>query len=159
MAVSSIVKSQEKLKALKALERNGRIDTVALIQAASHPDHPCHNDFTWDDAKAAEERRHDQARALIRSFRFEIEVVDIGSVRVPTYVSVDVDDGCEFRSMASVRKSEDVRSVFDSEIRQLLGVASRVAGIAEAKRAHVGDETVNKLRGVCKTLSEMLGDE
>jgi len=159
MTVSNMVKSQEKLQALKALERNGRIDTAALIQAAAHPDHPCHNDFTWDDAQAAQERRHDQARALIRSFRFEIEVVDIGSVRVPTYVSVDVDQGSEFRSMASIRKGDDVRSVFDSEIRQLLGVASRVAGIAEAKRSHVGDDVVNKLRGVCDTLKGMIADE
>ncbi len=149
---------QSKLGALRALEQNGIIAAADLIDAAREPDHPCHNDFTWDDAKAANERRHDQAREVIRRFHFCVEVEDFGQVKVPTYLPVVVGDDRRFRSTARIRSKSDVQAIFDAEIRQLLGVASRVLGIAEAKRSQVGDDVVVTIRQVCRLIGGMVDE-
>lgn len=144
-----------KARAIKALERNGVIRTEDLIRAARAPDHPCHGDFTWDIDAAAAERWHDQARKLIRSFRFEVEIVDSPPSHVVYYVP-SAGNGGSFRSLPSVRRSADVNTLIRDELRQLVGHVSRVLGIAEAKRGHVGDEFISSLRRVRDSLAGMV---
>lgn len=143
----------EKFLAVKRLERNGCVATADLIKAARDPDHACHDDFTWDVNKAAEERWHDQARAIIRQFHFEVQVEDVGPVQVSYYVSTP--EAKTFRPLKAMRVSA-TSAVFEAELRQLLGVASRVMGIAEAKRGIVGDDAVVALRSICNSLRALL---
>lgn len=145
-----------KQEALKELERGGRIRPDDLIRAARDPQHPCHGDFTWDDAQAAEERRHDQARALIRWFRYEVELVGGEKIAVPCYISDPNDESGDFVNVPKLRKQSDIEAMFDAELRQLLGVASRVLGIAEAKRDIVGGEVIGKLFSVRNTVKGLL---
>lgn len=45
----------------------GELTPVAVVRAASVPDHPLHSQFEWDDREAAVQHRLSQARNLIRS--------------------------------------------------------------------------------------------
>jgi hypothetical protein len=146
---------RSKLEAIKSLERRGRVDPDDLIEAARDPEHPCHNDFTWDTEAAAREYQREQARAIIRRFHFEVRVESIGSVNVVCYVP-DGNSPGQMRSTASVRSQDDVAALFQTELRQLLGVAARVLGIAEAKRGVLGDNAANSIRSVCDTLKAVM---
>jgi hypothetical protein len=144
-----VVKWADKEAAIKALEKNGRVDPNDLIRAARDKDHPCHGDFTWDVDRAAEERWRDQARWLIRQCKFEVVVQDLGPRNVTYYVANEGKDDT-FDALPKMRSASAVRNVLDSELASLHGIASRVLGIAEAKRAMVGDKTVKALREVCE---------
>jgi hypothetical protein len=145
-----------KYEAVRALEHNGGVRPHDLVEAARDPDHACHNDFTWDVEEAARERWHDQARAIIRSFSFTVEIKDVGTASVSYYVpdpsSKDADDEPQrdsmFRSVTSIRTKNDSRALFKSEVKQLLGLVSRVYGIAVAKRRLLDDDTVDTLQTV-----------
>lgn len=51
----------------------GRLTPDAVVAAAADPSHILHESFTWDDEKAAHQHRLDQARALIKSVRVQIQ--------------------------------------------------------------------------------------
>jgi hypothetical protein len=146
-----------KYEAVRSLEHNGAVRPDDLVEAARDPDHACHNDFTWDVEEAARERWHDQARAIIRSFSFTVEIKDVGTASVSYYVpdpsSKDADDDAPqrdsmFRSVTSIRTKNDSRALFQAEVKQLLGIASRVYGIAVAKQRLLEDDTVDTLQKV-----------
>lgn len=47
-------------------QRDGALTPRAVVDAARHPDAPLHSWFQWDDGKAAEAYRIEQARRVIR---------------------------------------------------------------------------------------------
>lgn len=153
-----MAKWTDKEAAIKALERGGRVDPNDLIKAARNPDHPCHGDFTWDVDQAASERWRDQARYLIRQCKFEVLVEDHGPRSVTYYVS-EAGETDVFQSLPKMRSATTVSDVFDSELASLQGVLARVLGIAEAKRAVIGDEAVKSLRQMSNTLAKMRADK
>lgn len=55
---------------LRYAQEHGQVITPqAYLEAARHPEHPGHGDFTWDDGVAAEKWRLHQARMIIGSIR------------------------------------------------------------------------------------------
>lgn len=46
---------------------------------SEHPDHPAYGWFEWDDAKAADAYRLDQARAFVQDLRITFSVESVGS--------------------------------------------------------------------------------
>lgn len=144
-----------KEKAIRQLEKRGKVDPNDLIEAAKIPSHPCHEDFTWDVDQAAQERWRDQARALIRKVKFEVIVEDVGTP-VAEYVSLPDDDDNRFASLPKMRSVKTTSSVLTTEIRMLHGLASRVYGIAIAKQGMVGVETVATLEIVRDQIAGLL---
>jgi len=144
-----------KEKAIRQLEKRGKVDPNDLIEAAKIPSHPCHEDFTWDVDQAAQERWRDQARALIRKVKFEVIVEDVGTP-VAEYVSLPDDDDNRFTSLPKMRSVKTTSSVLTTEIRMLHGLASRVYGIAIAKQGMVGVETVATLEIVRDQIAGLL---
>ncbi len=145
---------------IRALEKNGKVDPLDLIEAARHPLHPCHQCFTWDVDKAAEERWRDQARELIRAVKFEVVVEDVGN-RVCMYVPSG-DDDAVFVSLPKIRSKSQASSVVFAEVAMLFGNASRAYGIALAKTGIVGAEVVAQLKSIrdqVASLKEQLGEE
>lgn len=133
--------------AILALQRDGDVDADDLIAAARDPTHPCHDDFTWDVGRAAEERWKDQAQALIRRVRFAVIEDDV-NVKAPQFIpSRDGED--VFHSLTEMRSPTKISSTLIAEVAQLLGVAHRVYGIALAKKDMVDGRIVNQLKGVC----------
>lgn len=144
----------EKMAALRALEdRGGRITPVKLVTAARDKDHAFHDDFEWDDQKAAESHRLDQARSILRTWipaRVEGEHV---IVRAPTYVrdpTVASDEQGYIR-LSKVKTNEDLsREVLVQEFSRAASALQRAYDIAvalEAKDSIAGlIESVNRLR-------------
>lgn len=139
---------KDKETAIRSLENNGRVDPNELIEAARSSDHPCHSDFTWDVAQAAGERWRDQARELIRQCKFEVLVEDV-TVSVVRYIpSPDADDPV-FLSLPKIRGKAKTVAALLAEINMLLGLASRIRGIALAKSGIVSGEVAAQLGVIC----------
>lgn len=142
-----------KQKAIQALEVKGHVDPEALIEVAKDPEHPCHDDFTWDIDKAASERWRDQARALIRRCKFAV-VFEETTMAVTQYVSSPEEDDNTFVSLPKLKAKDDVASVLHTEVTMLLGVASRAYGTAVAKRNITGPHISDTL----KVIRDMIAD-
>lgn len=54
----------------------GRLTPELVVEEAAAPDHPLHDRFEWDDAKAAHAHRLDQAERLIRRVKITREAPD-----------------------------------------------------------------------------------
>jgi len=134
----------DKEAAIRALEKDGRVDPWKLIDAASDPKHPCHGDFTWDVEEAARERWWEQAAALIRGCKFIVQVEDVGEP-VVMYVSHPDTDIKEYVSLPKMRKKADTIGVVLAEVRQLCGDASRAYGIALSKSNIIGPSASQQL--------------
>lgn len=144
----------EKEAAIKALEVGGRVDPERLIEAARSPEHPCHADFTWDVEQAAAERLRDQARGLIRRVQFEVITEEV-TEKVVMYVPTEHEDEHGYSNLTKIRRASTVSSVMLSEVAMLHGVSARVYGIALAKQGMVGDDVVDRLRGVRDSLAAL----
>lgn len=61
------------VQVLKGLEdARGKLHAEEVVDAARPTASPLHHLFTWDDAVAAAERRLDEARQLIRSYKVAV---------------------------------------------------------------------------------------
>ena len=137
--------TETECNAVRALERNGRVSCADLIDAAKDPGHPCHHRFTWDIQQAALERWHDQARAIIRSVKFQ--VLEDTEITTPVCQYIPSPDSePSFVSLPKIRKQADMRNALWAELAQLHGIASRVYGIAVAKERLVGSGVVSQIR-------------
>jgi hypothetical protein len=93
----------EALEAIR-LEHAGELHPQAVVEGARPPESPLHRYFEWNDKKAADAYRVDQARALIRSIR----VVDDDRSR-PAFLSIRSDSGIAYRSVQDVLSNSDFR--------------------------------------------------
>lgn len=64
---------------------DGVLTPSAVVEAARDEDHPLHDQFEWDDGRAAQAHRLQQARALIRSVQVVV-THEARSVSVVRYV-------------------------------------------------------------------------
>ena len=96
----------EALDAIR-VERGGQLHPQDVVAGARDPKSLLHRCFEWDDRKAAEAHRMDQARALIRSIRVIDEEDDDRSR--PAFLSIRADDGIGYRTFKDVLSSADLR--------------------------------------------------
>lgn len=95
----------EALEAIR-LEHAGELHPQAVVDGARPPESPLHRYFEWNDQRAAEAFRVDQARALIRSIR----VIDDDDDRSrPAFLSIRSDAGIAYRSIQDVLTNADLR--------------------------------------------------
>jgi len=102
-----------------------------VVEAARNSDHPLHDEFEWDDGKAAEAHRVDQARSLIKRVKLEVTVRQV-TIEVPRYVR-DTERDREQGYVPTVRlrtESERAASTMAEEFKRLRGLAERVRGLA-----------------------------
>jgi len=107
-----------KIKELERIRKanKGFLRPVDVVTAARSESSPLHDWFEWDDGKAAEEFRLEQARRLIR---FTIEKIGPEETNVRAYVSLrsDRDEGDSYRSL---REVVTVKPLRDELLRQAL---------------------------------------
>jgi hypothetical protein len=89
-------------------KNGGRLRPAHVVDAARPPRHSLHRHFIWDDRKAAELHRLDQARALIRSIVVVDDDADDDDQSRPAFVSV-VQDGRAYRAIDEVLRSPDLQ--------------------------------------------------
>ena len=95
------------LKELEAIrkKRRGILKAEDVVEAATDPDSPLHDQFTWDDTKAAKEYRLWQARELIRVV---VQVLPNTEKSTRVFVSLMDDrqsDGGGYRTMIDVLRT------------------------------------------------------
>lgn len=95
----------ESLESIKD-EVGGRLTPATVVNSASDKKSPLHGYFEWDDAKAANAFRLDQARVLIRSIKVE---TDDGEA--PAYFSISEKGGRTYRSYGDVMASRDLQMI------------------------------------------------
>lgn len=126
-------------EALAALEdADGNLDIHVVPEAARDPASPMHNQFTWDDAEAARERRLDQARNLVRSIR----IVATGNEPPrPAYFSVRQNGTTAYRTLDAVEQSASLQMrIWESALRDLKAFQVRY----------------QRLTGICKHIEEAI---
>lgn len=126
-----------------ALERirkrnGGEVTPDSVIDAARSASSPLHDAFEWDDSRAAEEHRREQARCLLRS----LVVTRIEAPKAPTRVyevvrrEKDVETGEKSRRVYStteeVLADPDARARLLSDVlRQLVALRTRYRQLQE----------------------------
>jgi hypothetical protein len=88
------------------LENGGELHPQAVVADARDAKSPLHRYFEWDDRKAAEAHRVDQARALIRSVRV---IEDNDPKPRPAFLSIRSDDGFGYHAIRDVLSSRNLR--------------------------------------------------
>ena len=89
-----------------AANHNGELQPQHVVEAAKDRRHPLHKHFEWDDKKAADAFRLDQARSIIRIVRTQIEP-DEPPVRA--FYSVKDDSGQRYRAVETVMSSASLQ--------------------------------------------------
>lgn len=110
----------------------GRLTAEQVVEAAKEPDSPLHDQFIWDDAKAAHRQRLDTGRQLIRSVRTEI-TKNMTVIHAPIYVR-DPDLNAKDQGYVDVRSSQTSadakRNILIAEFKRVAGVFARAADLA-----------------------------
>lgn len=83
----------------------GRLTPLAVVEAARDRKSPLHRHFEWDDAKAAEAYRLDQAREIVRVVRIE----EAGEEPTRAFLSVNDGAGVSYRTAQDVAGSLDLQ--------------------------------------------------
>lgn len=98
------------LSALHDLESDGKLEPVAVVDAARAKTSPLHSCFTWDDSEAAEQFRLIEARKLIQ---VHVELLPGASDKSPVWVSLtpDRNEGGGYRPMVKVLSHADQRAI------------------------------------------------
>jgi len=128
-------KTEAITRALQTLERAGKLTAEDVVAAARKRESPLHGCFEWDDNKAAECWRLEQARGLIRSVQVTITMDDNRMISVPVYVrDPEVpDDEQGYASLSSIMKNPAAaRAALYVELTRVEGLLSRAENIAEA---------------------------
>lgn len=118
--------------AINELAVDGRVTPSAVVDAAKDPHHPLHNEFPWNDAEAAHQRRLDIARALIRS----VKIVVVTETRRIKTVAYGRDPqkpaGTQGYVHVGVLKQspDDARSLLHYELDQMIARLKRCEGLA-----------------------------
>lgn len=114
-----------------AAQGGGILEIDRMIEDARDPENPMHTHFTWDDTKAAHERRRDQARKLIQSVRFRYEVEE-RTYEAPMFVH-NVDDNRKSGYVETVTLLSDEEKAYDSlkmEFERVRGAMRRARTVA-----------------------------
>lgn len=84
----------------------GQLEPQAVVNAARNKKNPLHPFLEWDDSRAAEAFRLDQARAIVRLVRVVDEETEEGSARA--FISLAGVGGISYRSVQEVKTSRDL---------------------------------------------------
>lgn len=134
---------QDEVRRLAA-RNDGRVTPKLVVDTARDKKSPLHPYFEWDDRKAGEVYRLDQARTLIRSVVITQEPEIVRDLRVPNFVR-DPDqppDKQGYISIARVRSDEDAaRAVLLNEFGYAASALQRARNVAAALdlEGEVGD--------------------
>lgn len=111
---------------------NGRLESLDVVEAARPEEAPLHPAFEWDDAKAAEAFRVEQAKYIIR----HVDVVMDSKAGEPTpiraFVSVKREDDRSYTSTSHALSDPDLRKqVVEAAWRELQAWRARHAELIE----------------------------
>ena len=135
-------------------DRFGEVTPELVLKEARHKDSVIHNDFQWDDEKAATLYRLDTARRIIRHLR----VVSEGEVTdEPVFVHVTVGDRRYYERTDLAVESPDIwAQVMKEEKTRLEATRNRVKHLTNVEKNGSRIEIAkNVIAGINTTLDHM----
>lgn len=100
----------------------GKLTPEVIVAEAKKPKSPLHTCFQWDDDKAAQQWRLQQARVLINNI--EVKIISSGEpVNIGVYEIVNKDDGYRHIETFTV---DEMQVVKESAIRDLVYVKKKL---------------------------------
>lgn len=123
-------------EALEEIRRKsgGDLTADAVIKASKAKSAPLHDFFEWDDVKAADHFRKEQARGVIASVR----IVSTDERPVRAYFNVKTANGRSYQTRETVASMDDLRQQIVQEAADLLSRARErledVNGLRKAKK-------------------------
>lgn len=119
----------EELQEIEA--RNGILKPESVVEYARNPTTTLHTQFEWDDAKASEQWRLQQARQIIR---VAVTVLPHTETTTRAFVSLKEDryNGSGYRNIASVLSDEEMRrKLLDEAMEDIKSFRSRYSELKE----------------------------
>lgn len=92
------------------VRNNGRLDNGDVVREARDKASPIHSAFEWNDKKAAEAYRLDQAGDLIRSIDVVMTEPDGPKKQLRAFVSVKRDEDRSYTSIGHAMSDEELRA-------------------------------------------------
>lgn len=137
-------KAGEELERIR-IRQNGRLDQANVLEAARKVTSPLHDHFEWDDGKAANAYRLDQAGHLIRCITVSMPKRGGDDAPVRAFVSVVRDADRSYTSTAHALSDSELRQqVLDSAWRELEAWRNRHAELTELAEIFA---TIDQARG------------
>lgn len=119
----------EALEAI-AQKSGGRLIPAAIVEAARERRHILHRHFEWDDAKAAEAYRLDQARSIVRCIH--VDDADTETGRARAFLSIRDRDGTSYRSLSEIMGNAELQSkVLAQAERDLIAFEARYRDLSD----------------------------
>lgn len=112
---------------LYRLQKEGRGEPSDVVEAARSPKSPMHAQFEWDDSKAAEAHRLEQARYLIRSIEVVYSEVGGGEVAAKAFHVVQGEKSRSYAPVFVERQQSQISEVVERERAVLAGCRARLA--------------------------------
>lgn len=93
------------------VRHNGRLDQENVLQEAANDASPLHEHFEWDDAKAAQEFRLEQAGYLIRSIEVFVPASNKeDEIPIRAFVNVQREEDRSYTSVIDAMADPDLRA-------------------------------------------------
>lgn len=114
---------------MEGLSQNGGLTAESLVDASRPEDAPLHNEFEWNNDKAAELYRQDQARTMIQS----IVVINEASPAQETtraFVHIQQGESKQYEPIQVVIRDEDkLKLLYETAKRELEAFRNKYKGI------------------------------
>lgn len=111
---------------------NGRLDAKSVVEVSRDPGAPLHPAFEWDDAKAAEGFRVEQAKYMIRMIVVSPEPEKEEAKPIRAFVSVVRDEDRSYTSVSHAMADPELRrQVLLTALRELEAWRDRYAELVE----------------------------
>lgn len=132
-------------------KNDGRVTAGSVVDQARPRRNPLHKQFEWDDSKAAEEFRKEEARTMLRSIEVVYEEAQaVGPVRALEVVTEVIGDEPQkfYRSTSEILEDPNARDeLLGNAIRDALSFKRRYALLSElAGIFHELDEFVSNAK-------------
>lgn len=131
-----------------AVEHDGTITPILVIDDARDQDSPLHDYFEWDDSVASEQYRKWQARRLIRSIiviTCEEDSDDLLEIEINNFHNVTISNNDNVRVYATIEKISEDDTLFEQVIAN---------AIAEIKLWKDKYKTYKEFKGIIREVNK-----
>lgn len=125
---------EQELERIRSRDKNGVLYPRKVVAAARATDNPLHPMFEWNNRKAGDEWRLQQARQIIS--RYHVTITNATTSRVRGYVSLKSDraEGGGYRAIGEVISEETMRAeLLQNALEELASLEQRYVRLSELK--------------------------
>ena len=122
-------------------ERDGEVKPTTVVREARDKSSPLHGVFEWNDSKAAQQYRLNQARRIIRAVKITVEEQPEQLIHVPTIETQESSREGTYKPVSVVVESQDEFSRALDEALSKQRAAKRAVDLLMSKARDEGRQT------------------